>query len=85
MTIRPDAIDTEYWPSPEYAPVDAVYTGVSYPLPTPPRRASDGESTATARKDPRYQATPGSDKRYHCPFENEGCTHAPEKLKCNYE
>lgn len=38
-----------------------------------------------ARKVPRYQAVPGPDKKYHCPFEREGCTHTPEKLKCQYE
>jgi hypothetical protein len=56
---------------------------------TPPftarRRPSEGETT-TAREHHYYQAGPGADGMYHCPFaEPEDCTHKPEKLKCNYE
>jgi hypothetical protein len=30
-------------------------------------------------------AAPKADGLYHCPWEEEGCQHKPEKLKCNYE
>ena len=61
------------------------YNGVTYPYPIPSRRTSDVESTAKARRDPLYQAVPGPDKLFHCPFKSKGCSHKPEKLKCNYE
>ena len=47
------------------------------------RPSSDGENTA--RRNELYQIGP-KDGLYHCPFAaTEGCTHKPEKLKCNYE
>ena len=49
------------------------------------RRLSEGETT-TAREHRYYQVGPGVDGLYHCPYAaTEGCTHKPEKLKCNYE
>ena len=41
----------------------------------------------TARDHPLYQnVTPKADGLYHCPWAGQdGCTHKPEKLKCNYE
>ena len=32
-----------------------------------------------------HNAAPKADRLYHCPWEEEGCQHKPEKLKCNYE
>ncbi|KAJ2893923.1 C2H2 transcription factor [Zalerion maritima] len=49
------------------------------------RPSSDGE---TARDHPLYKkAYPNqADGLYHCPWEgSSGCTHKPEKLKCNYD
>lgn len=49
------------------------------------RRSSEGETT-TAREHQFYQVGPGVDGLYHCPYAaDDGCTHKPEKLKCNYE
>ena len=41
----------------------------------------------TARDHPYYQnVSVQADGLYHCPWEGqEGCSHKPEKLKCNYE
>ena len=80
FAAEPEAIGSGFLPSPEYGPLDAYL-----PLPTPSRRLSEGESNSNARKDYRYQVGPGPDKKYHCPFEAKGCTHKPDKLKCNYE
>ena len=49
------------------------------------RSSSDGDNTS-ARNNELYQIGPKKDGLYHCPFEtSDGCTHKPEKLKCNYE
>ena len=44
------------------------------------------ETDNNARIHYLYQnATIQADGLYHCPWEEEGCQHKPEKLKCNYE
>ena len=51
-----------------------------------PRRMSDDSEHIPARHNELYQIGPMKDGLYHCPFETkDGCTHRPEKLKCNYE
>lgn len=61
------------------------HAGLPYPY-NMSRRTSAGDSTANARKDPRYQAPPRKDGYYHCPFADAGeCDHPPQKLKCNYQ
>ena len=82
---RPGIPDAEMWQPPQCDAMDQSYRGLPYPYSNSSRRSSGGESTANARKDPLYNAMPGSDKLFHCPFESDGCTHSPEKLKCNYE
>ena len=65
--------------------INQVYMDPKYPGAAFQRRSSDGEPT-TAREHPHYQAGPLADGLYHCPFaKSEGCSHRPEKLKCNYE
>ena len=52
------------------------------------QRRLSGESEATsARQNELYSVGPKEDGLYHCPYEGGkgGCTHKPEKLKCNYE
>jgi len=57
-----------------------------FALPSPygRRPSSEGES---ARDHPLYKnAFPQADGLFHCPWEGtSGCTHKPEKLKCNYD
>ena len=51
-----------------------------------PRRMSNESEHIPARHNELYQIGPMEDGLYHCPFETkDGCTHKPEKLKCNYE
>ena len=51
-----------------------------------PRRMSNESEHIPARHNELYQIGPREDGLYHCPFEKkDGCTHKPEKLKCNYE
>jgi len=44
------------------------------------------ETDEIARVHPLYHdAKVKADGLYHCPWEEEGCQHKPENLKCNYE
>ncbi|KIW00244.1 hypothetical protein, variant [Verruconis gallopava] len=43
------------------------------------------EASTPARNHPLYNARPSEDGLYHCPFANEGCSHEPKQLKCEYD
>ena len=52
----------------------------------------DGNSTEDDRRSPEifrnhnfYNMETDADGLYHCPFVETGCSHPPDKLKCNYE
>lgn len=47
------------------------------------RRMSNESGPRMARSDERYSYLPAADGLYYCPF--DGCSHSPDKLKCNYE
>ncbi|KAF2462219.1 hypothetical protein BDY21DRAFT_277692 [Lineolata rhizophorae] len=50
------------------------------------RPASEEAEIKLARSHPLYNAKPGKDDFFHCPFEGQqGCNHRAIKLKCNYD
>lgn len=77
---RPPIPTMDMWPQPQYG---QAYVTPPYRINNSRRQSEEG--TLSARKDARYQVQRQEDNMYHCPFEDEGCTHKPESLKCNYE